>query len=131
MISYLISILFAVKTVEQLILLSTKMVLSTQYRVFPTGVGMGRSLPPPQPAEHLLAGHVNFDFIDVQHSRKAVFSFEKGLNHQNHSSDSLYLVKYPPSKISNYPHTLPLFGNPCSRTIDTPPHIYGFSDKFI
>ena len=80
-------------------------------------------------ANHLWISSMNL--IDVQHSRKAVFSFEKGLNHQNHSSDSLYLVKYPPSKISNYPHTLPLFGNPCSRTIDTPPNIYGFSDKFI
>ena len=32
--------------------------------------------------------------IDVQYSKKAVFSFEKGLNRQNHSSSgSLHLVK--------------------------------------
>ena len=43
--------------------------------------------------------------IDVQYSQKAVFSFEKGLNHQNHPSPgSLHLVKrFPPSKISNPP----------------------------
>ena len=35
--------------------------------------------------------------IDVQHSQKAVFSFEKGPNCQNDfSSGSLYLVKKPP-----------------------------------
>ena len=37
--------------------------------------------------------------IDVQYSQKAVLSFKKGLNHQNHSSGSLLL--------------LPLFGKPC------------------
>ena len=60
--------------------------------------------------------------IDVQYSQKAVFSFEKGLNHQNHPSPgSLHLVKrFPPRKISNPPpsrggftppppHPLPLF----------------------
>ena len=58
--------------------------------------------------------------IDVQYSQKAVFSFEKGLNHQNYPSPgSLHLVKrFPPSKISNPPtsrgdllppHPLPLF----------------------
>ena len=32
--------------------------------------------------------------IDVQYSQKAVFSFEKGLNYQNHSSSGfLHLVK--------------------------------------
>ena len=32
--------------------------------------------------------------VDVQYSRKAVFSFEKDSNHQNHSSSgSLHLVK--------------------------------------
>ena len=43
--------------------------------------------------------------IDVQYSQKAVFSFEKGSNCQNHSSsDSLNLVKkFPPSKISSPP----------------------------
>ena len=52
--------------------------------------------------------------IDVQHSQKAVFSFEKGSNCQNHSSSSsLHPVKkFPHSKIldSPLPHTLPLFG---------------------
>ena len=39
--------------------------------------------------------------IDVQHSWKAVLSFEKGSNHQNHSSlGFLYLVKNSPP-----PHT--------------------------
>ena len=59
--------------------------------------------------------------IDVQYSQKAVFSFEKGLNNQNHPSPgSLHLVKrFPSSKISNPltgrgiylppPHPLPLF----------------------
>ena len=53
--------------------------------------------------------------IDVQYSQKAVFSFEKGSNCQNHSSsDFLNLVKKsPPSKISNpRPHPLLLFGKP-------------------
>ena len=37
--------------------------------------------------------------IDVQSSQKAVFTFEKGLNHQNYSlSGSLYIVKKPPAK---------------------------------
>ena len=36
--------------------------------------------------------------IDIQYSQKAVSSFEKGLNHQNHSpSDFLYSVKKFPS----------------------------------
>ena len=43
--------------------------------------------------------------IDVQYSQKAVFSFEKGLNHENQSSGSLHLVKNPPSKISDSPTT--------------------------
>ena len=44
--------------------------------------------------------------IDVQYSQKAVFSFEKGLNHQNHSSSgSLQKKSPPPSKISDPPHT--------------------------
>ena len=51
--------------------------------------------------------------IDVQYSPKAVFSFEKGLNGQNHSfSYSNHPVKNPPSKISNFPHPLMLFGKP-------------------
>ena len=52
--------------------------------------------------------------VNVQHSRKAVCSFEKGLNHQNHSSPgSLYPVKKspPPGKISEvtYNENLPTF----------------------
>ena len=41
-----------------------------------------------------------FILIDVQYSQKAVFSFEKGSNHQNHSSSgSLNLIKkFPPVK---------------------------------
>ena len=31
--------------------------------------------------------------IDVQYWQEAVFSFEKGLNGQDHSSDSHYVVK--------------------------------------
>ena len=33
--------------------------------------------------------------IDVQYSQKAVFSFEEGLNGQNHSSGSHHQVKNP------------------------------------
>ena len=54
--------------------------------------------------------------IDVQCSQKAVFSFENDSNRQNHaSSGSLHLVKKSPlpSKISDSPHPLPLFGKPC------------------
>ena len=49
-----------------------------------------------------------FILIEVQYSQKAVFSFEKGSNHQNHSSpDSLHLVKkILPSKISDSPQPL-------------------------
>ena len=53
--------------------------------------------------------------IDVQHLQKAVFSFEKGFNHQNHSSGFFHLAKNsppPPSKISNSPSPLSLFGKP-------------------
>ena len=44
--------------------------------------------------------------IDGQYSQKAVFSFEQGLNHQNHSSScSLHLVKKsPPVKSPVFPH---------------------------
>ena len=47
--------------------------------------------------------------IDVQYSQKAVFSFEKGSNRQNHScSGSLSPVTPPPpSKISDSPATSP------------------------
>ena len=40
--------------------------------------------------------------IDAQHSQKAVFSFEKGSNCQNHSLGSLHPVKKSPiNKISD------------------------------
>ena len=57
--------------------------------------------------------------IDVQYSHKAVFSFEKGSNHQNlSSSGSLHPVKKSPPPISDsnpplgdFPiHPLLLFG---------------------
>ena len=70
---------------------------------------------------------------DVQYSWKAVLSFKKGSNCQNHSSSgSLYSVKKfsPPSKISESPPTqiypllyaLLLFGKPWADTknIDMP-----------
>ena len=45
--------------------------------------------------------------IDIQYSQKAVSSFEKGLNHQNHSSSgSIYPEKNSlPSKISDSLHS--------------------------
>ena len=48
--------------------------------------------------------------IDVQYSQKAVFSFDKGLNGQNHSSTGSHQpVKKSPSKIPDSPHcSLPL-----------------------
>ena len=49
--------------------------------------------------------------IDVQYSQKAVFSFEKGLNCQNHSlSGSHHPVGklLPPGKISDSPPSHPL-----------------------
>ena len=52
--------------------------------------------------------------IDVQYSQKAVFSFEKGLNCQNHSSSGSLcpVTPLPPSKISDSPHPLLLLENP-------------------
>ena len=43
--------------------------------------------------------------IKVQYLQNAVFSFEKGLNDQNHSSSDSYhpIKKPPPSKISHPP----------------------------
>ena len=41
--------------------------------------------------------------IDVQYSKKAVFSFENRLNGQNHSSGSHYLVKKIPAKFPILP----------------------------
>ena len=41
--------------------------------------------------------------IDIQYSKKAVFSFEKGWNHQNHSSGSHHSVtKSPPHPQQNF-----------------------------
>ena len=59
--------------------------------------------------------------IDIQYSQNAVFSFEKGLNRQNHSSSRFHqpVKKFLPSNISDspatggiYPPPLPLFGKP-------------------
>ena len=51
--------------------------------------------------------------IDVQYLQKVVFSFEKGLDGQNHSSSGPnHLMTPPPSKISICPHPLMLFGKP-------------------
>ena len=52
--------------------------------------------------------------IDVQYSQKAVFSFEKGSNHQDHSSSgSLHLVKkIPPVKFLIPANPFLLFGRP-------------------
>ena len=49
--------------------------------------------------------------IDVQYSQKAVFSFKKGLNCQDHSSSgSFHPVNLPPpSKISDSSPPLPPF----------------------
>ena len=51
-----------------------------------------------------------FILINVQYSQKDVFSFEKGLNRQNHSSSgSLHLAKkLPPVKFSITPPPQPL-----------------------
>ena len=56
-----------------------------------------------------------FILIDVQYSQKAVFSFEKGSNDQNHSSGSNHPVKeVPPGQNfwSPLPHPLMLLGKP-------------------
>ena len=64
--------------------------------------------------------------IDVQYSQKAVLSFEKGSNGQNHSSSGSHhpVKKIPPSKISDSTpnwgepsHPLPLFGKPIWNAI--------------
>ena len=57
----------------------------------------------------ILYGHTccaNLILIDVQYSLEAVFSFEKGLNGQNHSSGFHHAVKNPCSKISDSPPSL-------------------------
>ena len=57
--------------------------------------------------------------MDVQYSWKAVFSFEKDSNHQNHSSlDSLQPVKNPPVKFLIPHHTLYCYlENPGLKTL--------------
>ena len=51
--------------------------------------------------------------IDVQHSQKALFSFEKGSNGQNHSS-SCSDHPISPSKISNPPTPYRYLENPAT-----------------
>ena len=52
--------------------------------------------------------------IDVQYSKKTVFSFEKGLNPQNHSSSgSLHLVQNRPAPPPHNHNPLPRFEKPC------------------
>ena len=50
-------------------------------------------------------GHANFGFIDVQYLRNGVFSFEKGLNGQNHSEKDFHhlMQKFLPSPKSPIP----------------------------
>ena len=51
--------------------------------------------------------------IDVQYSQKAVFSFEKGLNGQNHCSGFHHPVKnHPQAKFPIPPQRKFLFGKP-------------------
>ena len=60
--------------------------------------------------------------IDVQYSQKAIFSFKKGLNCQDHSSSgSFHPVNLPPPiKISDSPHSPPL----------PPYHYLEYSDSY-
>ena len=60
--------------------------------------------------------------IEVQYSQKAVFTFEKGLNCQSHSSGSLQPVKNSPSKTSDSPLTGEEF-HPTSYHYLENPHI--------
>ena len=57
--------------------------------------------------------------VDFEYSQKAVFSFGKGLNCQNHSSSgSLHLVKKRPSvKFSPPPPTPGLLENPWGKNL--------------
>ena len=63
-------------------------------------------------------GHANFDFNWCSVFTECCFSFEKGLNHQNHSSSgSHHPVKNSPTlrgECTPHPHPLPLFGKPCT-----------------
>ena len=103
------------------------------------GVGRGASIPSPPAKKLLILPPPRIFFlisysldtyvmlililIDVRYLQKAVFSFQKGSNHQNYfSSGSPHTVKtppcpLPPSKISNSPplnKLLVLFGKPWS-----------------
>ena len=51
--------------------------------------------------------------IDVQYLQKVVFSFEKGLNGQKHSSGSHHSIKNFLQQNFPSPHLLTLFGKPC------------------
>ena len=60
--------------------------------------------------------------IDVQYSKKAAFSFEKGLNHQKHSLGFLHTVKkIPPVKFPISPPPPPPMGG---RIYNTPTPYY-------
>ena len=60
-----------------------------------------------------LCTHVmlNFILIGVKYLHNDVFSFEKGLIHQNHSLNSHHAIKNSPSKIP-IPYFFYLFGKP-------------------
>ena len=49
--------------------------------------------------------------IDVQYSQKAVFSFEKGLNGQNHSSGSHHPIKSPQQNFLAYSRKVEMVAN--------------------
>ena len=69
-----------------------------------------------------------FILIDTQSSQKAVFSFEKGSNYQNHSSSgSLHLVKNLPPPLVKSP-ILPYWGG--GRTTPNPLLRFGKLSKF-
>ena len=60
-----------------------------------------------------LCTHVmlNLILIGVKYLHNDVFSFEKGLIHQNHSLNPPHAIKNPPSKIP-IPYFFYLFGKP-------------------
>ena len=55
-----------------------------------------------------------FVLIDVQYSQKAIFSFEKGADRQNHSCSDFFhpVKKFPLVKFTISPNPLLLFGRP-------------------
>ena len=76
---------------------------------------------PPSPLPSHTQVMLTLILIDFQYSHKAVFSFEKGSNYQNHSSSgSLQLViKFQPLvKYLIPPYPLPLFGKPWGHCLD-------------